>query len=105
MIMWGTTSPSAKLADDSGNAFEALLIGDCRLFRSSARNQPPRLLGLFDETRGTYRPHGRQRDAPRRIATCHYATLRGTTSSLRNAHWGHPAVLAHLGQTVILKRL
>jgi hypothetical protein len=29
-MMWGTTSPSTKLTGDSGNAFEALLIGDCR---------------------------------------------------------------------------
>src|SRR5580704_12776028 len=47
MMMWGTTSPSAKLTDDSGSAFEAPLVGDCRLFRSLATNQPPRLLGLL----------------------------------------------------------
>jgi hypothetical protein len=28
----------AKVTGDSGSAFEALLIGDFRLFRSSARN-------------------------------------------------------------------
>src|SRR5258707_12178696 len=33
-------------------------------------------VGVVDETRRTYRHHGRQRDAPRRIATFHYATLR-----------------------------
>jgi hypothetical protein len=49
--MWGTTSPSAKLTDDSGSAFEAPLIGDCRLFRSLARNQPPRLFGLLQQYR------------------------------------------------------
>ena len=49
MMMWGTPSPSAKLTDDSGSAFEAPLIGDCRLFRSLARNQPPRLLGLLQQ--------------------------------------------------------
>src|ERR1700720_2445349 len=51
MMMWGTTSPNAKLTDDSGSAFEAPLIGDCRLFRSLARNQPPRLLGLLQQYR------------------------------------------------------
>jgi hypothetical protein len=49
MMMWGTPSPSAKLTDDSGSAFEAPLIGDCRLFRSWARNQPPRFLGLLQQ--------------------------------------------------------
>jgi hypothetical protein len=38
IMMWGTTSPSAKLTGDSSSAFEALLIGDCRLFRSLAEN-------------------------------------------------------------------
>jgi len=47
--MWGTTSPSAKLTDDSGSVFGALLIGDSRLFRSSARNWPLRLLGLLQQ--------------------------------------------------------
>src|SRR6266403_1776401 len=47
--MWGTTSPSAKLTDDSGSAFEALLIGDCRLFRSLAENLSLRLLGLLQQ--------------------------------------------------------
>src|ERR1700722_10751274 len=51
MMMWGTTSPSAKLTDDSGSAFEAPLVGDCRLFRSLATNQPPRLLGLLQQYR------------------------------------------------------
>ena len=36
----------------------------------------PAILGLVDETRRTYRHHGRQRGAPRRIATFHHATLR-----------------------------
>jgi hypothetical protein len=34
---------------------------------------------VVDETRRTYRHHGRQRDAPRRIATFHHATLRVAT--------------------------
>ena len=33
-------------------------------------------VGVVDETRRTYRHHGRQRDAPRRIATFRHATLR-----------------------------
>jgi hypothetical protein len=33
-------------------------------------------LRVVDETRRTYRHHGRQRDAPRRIATFCHATLR-----------------------------
>jgi hypothetical protein len=37
-MMRGTTSPSAKLTGDSGSGFEALLIGDCRLFCSLAEN-------------------------------------------------------------------
>ncbi len=41
----------------------------------------PRLhhVGVVDETRRTYRHHGRQRDAPRRIVTFHHATLRVAT--------------------------
>jgi hypothetical protein len=39
----------AKLTGDSGSAFEALLIGDCRLFRSLAENLPLRLLGLLQQ--------------------------------------------------------
>jgi hypothetical protein len=33
-------------------------------------------VGVVDETRRTYRHHGRQRGAPRRIATFRHATLR-----------------------------
>src|SRR5258705_10723419 len=33
-------------------------------------------VGIVDETRRTYRHHGRQRDAPRRIATFRHATQR-----------------------------
>jgi hypothetical protein len=33
-------------------------------------------VGVVDETRRTYRHHGRQRDAPRRIVTFRHATLR-----------------------------
>jgi len=47
--MWGTTSRSDKLTGDSGSAFEALLIGDGRLFRSLAENLPQRLLGLLQQ--------------------------------------------------------
>jgi hypothetical protein len=36
-------------------------------------------VSLVDETRRTYRHHGRQRGAPRRIATFHHATLRVAT--------------------------
>ena len=36
----------------------------------------PHHVGVVDETRRTYRHHGRQRDAPRRIATFRHATLR-----------------------------
>jgi hypothetical protein len=38
IIMWGTTPPCVKLTGDSGNGFEAALIGDYRLFRLSAEN-------------------------------------------------------------------
>jgi hypothetical protein len=48
-VISGTTSPRAKLTGDSGGAFEALLIGDCRLFRSLAENWPLRLLGLLQQ--------------------------------------------------------
>src|SRR6202043_2783013 len=36
---------------DSGIGFESLSTGDCRLFRSSARNWPLRLLGLLQHYR------------------------------------------------------
>ena len=45
--MWGTTSSCAKLTGDSGGAFEALLIGDCRSLRPLAGKWPLRLLGLL----------------------------------------------------------
>src|SRR5437899_4529713 len=38
-------------------------------------------VGVVDETRRTYRHHGRQRDAPRRIVTFRHATLRVATHS------------------------
>ena len=51
-------------------------------YGSSAVLKSPRyctMLGVVDETRRTYRHHGRQRDAPRRIATFRHATLRVAT--------------------------
>ena len=45
--MRGTTSPSGKRTDDSGSVFEALLIDDCRCFRSLAGNWPQRLFGVL----------------------------------------------------------
>jgi hypothetical protein len=36
--MWGATPPCAKLTGDSGNGFEAALIGDCGLFGLFAEN-------------------------------------------------------------------
>src|SRR5436190_18377887 len=51
ILMCGTTSPSTKLTGDSGSAFEALLVGDCRLFRSLAENWPLRFLGLLQQYR------------------------------------------------------
>src|ERR1700722_7185344 len=75
MMMWGTTSPSAKLTDDSGTAFEAPLIGDCRLFRSLARNQPPRLLGLLQQ----YLPGG---DIGRVLTIHARRSIGGSTFSL-----------------------
>jgi hypothetical protein len=50
-----------------------------RRYGSSAVLKSPLDHAMFkiaDETRRTYRHHGRQRDAPRRIATFHHATLR-----------------------------
>jgi hypothetical protein len=47
IIMWGTTSPRAKLTGDSRDEFETALIGDCRLFRLLAENQPQCLWGLL----------------------------------------------------------
>ena len=48
-------------------------------YGSNAVLKSPRdctMLGVVDETRRTYRHHGRQRDAPRRIATFRHATQR-----------------------------
>jgi hypothetical protein len=47
--MWGTTPRCAKLTGDSGIGFEAALIGDCRLFRPLAKNQPQGFLGLLQQ--------------------------------------------------------
>jgi hypothetical protein len=49
--MWGTTPPCAKLTGDTGNGFEATLIGDFRSFRPLAEKQPQRLLGLLQRYR------------------------------------------------------
>jgi hypothetical protein len=48
-MMWGDRSPRAKLTGDSRRGFEAVLIGDCRSFRSLARNWPLRLLRLLQQ--------------------------------------------------------
>ena len=47
IIMWGTTPPCVKLTGDSGNGFEAALIGDCRLFRLFAENYSHSVLELL----------------------------------------------------------
>src|SRR5437773_8329891 len=57
-------------------------------------------VGVVDEMRRTYRHHGRQRDASRRIATFHHATLRVATfhhATLRVATFHHATlrVAAH----------
>jgi hypothetical protein len=48
-MMWGTASPGVELTCHSGSAFEALLIVECRLFRSFAENWPLRVLGLLQQ--------------------------------------------------------
>jgi hypothetical protein len=67
-------------------------------------------VGVVDETRRTYRHHGRQREAPRRIVTFRDATLRVATHRL--SRWGSrrlarvllgrspqpPVALRHLAQ-------
>jgi len=53
---------------------------------------------VVDETRRTYRHHGRQRDAPRRIATLHHATLR--VAPQRLSRWGNLAARARLARRV-----
>ena len=68
-MMWGTTSPSAKLTGDSGSAFEALLIGDCRLFRSLAENQLLRLLGLLQHYRRKAAVHAQHDEHELEMAT------------------------------------
>ncbi len=63
-------------------------------------------VGVVDETRRTYRHHGRQRDAPRRIersATRRCASHHIATQRL--SRWGSPAARARLARTVPLKRL
>src|SRR5713226_2642495 len=47
----GTTPPCAKLTGDSASGFEAALISDCRLFRLSAENQSPGILGVLQHYR------------------------------------------------------
>src|SRR3981189_1370382 len=82
-MMWGDRSPRAKLTGDSRRGFEAVLIGDCRSFRSLARNWPLRLLrllqhylptrdscaaaiaSLFDHLVGAREQHRRHVDADR----------------------------------------
>ena len=51
ITMCGTTSPCAKLTGDSGKGFQQALIGDCRLFRPLAENQPWDFLGLLQHHR------------------------------------------------------
>src|SRR6266702_6344843 len=55
-------------------------------------------VGVVDETRRTYRHHGRQRDAPRRIVTFRHATLRVATQRL--SRWGSLAARARLARTL-----
>ena len=77
-------------------------------YDSSAVLKLPRTshVSLVDETRRTYRPHGRQRGAPRRINVPPRDAARRTTS-LRNARAAGDvlAALARLARTVTLKRL
>ena len=47
-------------------------------------------VSLVDETRRSYRHHGRQRGAPWRIATFHHATLRVAPATQRVNRWGNP---------------
>ena len=63
-------------------------------------------VGVVDETRRTYRHHGRQRGAPWRIATFHHATLRVAPHryATREPLGTFPAALARLARTVRLKR-
>jgi hypothetical protein len=64
-------------------------------------------VGIVDETRRTYRHHGRQRDAPRRIATLHHATRRCASHHIatqRLSRSGSPAARARLARSP-LKRL
>jgi len=59
-------------------------------------------LRVVDETRRTYRHHGRHRDdAPRRIAAFRHATLRVATqfATQRLNRWGSPAARARLART------
>jgi hypothetical protein len=51
IIMCGTTPPCAKLTGDSGKGFQPALIGDCRLFRPLAENQPQDFLGHLQHHR------------------------------------------------------
>jgi hypothetical protein len=45
--MWGTTSTGNELTANFGDALEDTSIGDRRLFRLFARNQPQGILGLL----------------------------------------------------------
>ena len=63
-------------------------------------------VGVVDETRRTYRHHGRQRDAPRRIATFRHATLCVALHRYATLEpLGSPAARSRLARTVPLKRL
>ena len=70
-------------------------------------SRPRHVLTYLDETRRTYRHHGRQRDAPRRIATFHHATLRVALHRYATREpLGTPGgSRAFSAQTVTLKRL
>jgi len=66
----------------------------------------PSHVGLVDGTRRTYRHYGRQRSAPRRIATFHHATLcvAPYRYATREPPGDIPAALARLARTVRLMR-
>ena len=89
-VRWlnGTVRKHRSRQRENRYRFCYILFRQSRLFRRDRKRwrlrqqrclevvSRPGHVNVVDETRRTYRLHGRQRGAPRRIATFHHATLR-----------------------------
>jgi hypothetical protein len=100
MMMWGTTSPSAKLTYDSGSASEAPLIGDCRLFRGAIGWSRMPIARIRCKKTGPYKVSRSRRVVPReRLGDLARDPLRGWVCRHAKRHPKSSSV-AHNDKTI-----